>query len=220
MIDFFLHLDQHVRDLILDYGAWTYAILGIIVFCETGLVIMPFLPGDSLLFAAGIYTNPEKGSLNVWTLMLVLAAAAIIGDNVNYHLGKWLGPKVFKNENSRIFKRSFLDKTNAFYERYGAKTVILARFVPIVRTFSPFVAGMGAMAYPKFMANSVVGAFLWVGVCVGAGYWFGGLEVVRKNFSIIVLAVILLSVLPMIYEVIKHKRGAARALAKVKEADD
>lgn len=208
MIDFILHIDKHIAEMIRDYGGWTYGILFAIIFCETGLVITPFLPGDSLLFAAGIFANPNQGPLNVWLLVALLITAAILGDTVNYHLGKWFGPKAFRNEKSKLFKRSHLIKTHAFFEKHGGKTIILARFVPIVRTFAPFVAGMGAMSYSKFFFYNVTGAILWVGICVFAGYFFGGLPIIRENFSIAILVIVGLSVVPMVIEVIKHKKEA------------
>jgi membrane-associated protein len=201
----FLHLDRYLNDIITQYGTQTYIILFLILFAETGLVVTPFLPGDSLLFAAGTIAG-TSGNLNLWLLYVVLFAGALVGDNVNYFAGKFLGPRLFKNEQSRFFKKAHLDRTHTFFERYGGKTIIIARFVPIVRTFAPFVAGLGAMRYRNFILYSLAGAALWVGICVTAGYYFGKIEFVQKNFTVAVLAVVLISVLPAIYEIIKHRR--------------
>ena len=210
ILDFILNLDQHIAKLIAQYGPQTYAILFFIIFAETGFVIFPFLPGDSLLFAVGIFcrSTGEGYSLNFWYVFFLLSFAAIIGDQVNYRIGKALGPKVFRHDNARIFKRSHLLKTEEFFARYGAKTVTIARFVPIVRSFAPFVAGMGAMSYGKFCAYSIFGAFLWVGVCTGAGYLVG--QAVGDKFELAILALIFLSVLPMIIEFVKHKKKAKK----------
>ncbi len=197
-VDLFLHLDKHLGEVIQNYGAWTYGLLVLIVFCETGLVVTPILPGDSLLFAAGLFAG--LGHLNIWVLFGSLTVAAILGDTLNYHIGKYIGPKVFSQEDSRIFKKAYLEKTARFYAKYGAKTVVLARFVPIVRTFAPFVAGVGSMEYPKFLAYNVIGAIVWVGTCLAAGFYLGGIEVIRENFSIAVLAVIFVSILPALVE--------------------
>lgn len=210
-----LHVDQELKRVILEYGTQTYGILFAIVFCETGLVVMPFLPGDSLLFASGIFAHPTAGSggeapLNIWLLYLTFVCAALLGDNVNYQLGRLFGRNLFKNENSKIFKRSNLEKTHEFFDKYGGKTIIIARFVPIVRTFAPFVAGMGSMEYPRFLMYSVAGAFIWVGVCVSAGYFFGSIPIVQKNFSIAMIAIILVTVLPAVFEIIKHRRKQSR----------
>jgi len=204
LIDFFLHLDQHLVATVNTYQSWTYAILFAIIFCETGLVVTPFLPGDSLLFAVGLVAR--KGDLNIFAVFLLLALAALCGDNTNYFIGRTFGEKLFKNEKSKVFKRENLDRTHAFFEKYGGRAIILARFVPIVRTFCPFVAGMGKMTYIRFLSYSVVGACLWVGLCVFAGFVFAGVEVVEKNFSIAALAVVAISIVPMIIELIKHRR--------------
>lgn len=212
--EFIRHLDDHVAEMIKNYGAWTYGILFAIVFAETGLVIMPFLPGDTLLFAAGLFSRPDtndhSGGLNIWLTLLVLSAAPLCGDNVNYFFGKWLGPKLFKNDESRIFKKSYLDKTHAFFDKHGSKTIILARWVPIIRTFAPFVAGMGAMPYITFLRNSIIGAFIWVWSLVGAGYFFGRLPWVQENFAVAMFAMIFITAGPVIYEVIKHKMQAKK----------
>jgi membrane-associated protein len=200
-MDLLLHLDEQLRYLIEQHGAWTYAILFAIIFAETGLVVTPFLPGDSLLFATGTFA--ASGELRLVPLMLVLTAAAIIGDSVNYWIGAWLSPRVFRGDKIRFLNQKHLDRTHAFYEQHGAKTVVLARFVPIVRTFAPFVAGLGAMTYRTFMTYNVLGALLWVVVAVLAGYFFGSLPVVEHNFELVVLAIVMISVLPMFYELIK-----------------
>jgi len=207
-VDFFLHLDRHLAEVIQAYGAGTYALLFAIVFMETGLVVTPFLPGDSLLFAAGSFA--ALGALDVRALFALLAFAAVLGDNLNYAIGRYLGPKVFHYERSRFFNPDHLRKTHAFYERYGVKAIIIARFVPIVRTFSPFVAGVGAMRYPRFLAFDVAGGILWVGVCTFAGYFFGNLPFVKKNFSLVVLAIIAISLTPALVEVLRHRREARR----------
>lgn len=205
LIDFILHIDQHLVALTQDYGIWIYAILFLIVFCETGLVVTPFLPGDSLLFAAGAVA--ALGGMNVHIAALLLLAAAIIGDAVNFAIGKYFGEKLFTKPDSRIFKREYLDKTHAFYEKYGGKTIILARFVPIVRTFAPFVAGMGDMHYGKFIRYNIIGALLWVGLLTYAGYFFGTQPIVQNNFGLMVIGIIVVSVLPMVLEIAKAKWG-------------
>lgn len=199
MIDFFLHLDKHVYELIRDYGTGVYFILFTIIFCETGLVVAPFLPGDSLLFALGIFCHPDnEHSLNFWLVFVLLTSAAFLGDNLNYQIGRLFGEKLFNKPNSRFFKRSNIEKTQAFFEKHGGKTLILARFIPIVRTFAPFVAGMGRMEFPRFLAYSAAGGAFWVGSCTGAGYLFGRIPVVRENFSIAVLAIVAVSLVPMV----------------------
>ncbi len=205
-IELFLHLDRHLTEAIQQYGAWTYGILFGIVFCETGLVITPFLPGDTLLFAAGMLAHPDRRALDFWTLYGVFMAAALAGDNVNYQIGRLLGRKLFRHEDSRIFKRSHLDRTHEFFERHGGKTIILARFVPIVRTFAPFVAGMGAMTYGKFLGYSIFAAWFWVFVCMGAGYLFGGIPQVRDNFALAILGLVAFSLIPYGIEFARHRR--------------
>ena len=205
LVDLFLHLDNHLNDVIGQYGSWTYLILFLIIFCETGLVVTPILPGDSLLFAAGAFA--ALGSLNVVWLFVLLSIAAIAGDTVNYWLGYWIGPKVFHRENVRFLNKKHLERTHAFYERYGGKTIIIARFIPIVRTFAPFVAGIGRMSYWRFIAYNVIGGIVWVAICVFSGYYFGNLEVVKKNFSLVIIGVVLISVLPMLVEYIRHRVG-------------
>ncbi|HUR93395.1 MAG TPA: DedA family protein [Gemmatimonadales bacterium] len=205
-VDLFLHLDTHLSQVISQYGTWTYLILFVIVFCETGLVVTPFLPGDSLLFAAGTFA--ALGQLDLWLMILLLAAAAILGDTVNYWVGAAIGPRAFSG-NLRFLKKEHLDRTRAFYERHGGKTIILARFVPIVRTFAPFVAGVGTMSYPQFLLYNVVGAALWVGLLVPAGYFFGTIPVVRENFTIVILAIVALSVMPIALEALRSRRRTA-----------
>jgi membrane-associated protein len=213
-IDLFLHLDRHLNDLARHYGAGTYLILFLIVFCETGLVVTPFLPGDSLLFAVGALAATEGSPLHVGWVSLLLFAAALTGDNVNYLIGHIVGPRVFTAGHSRWFRHEHLDRTHEFFERYGGKTILLARFVPIVRTFAPFVAGVGAMTYGRFLLYCVVAAVAWVGLIVYAGYFFGNVPVVKQNFSLVVLAIIFISVLPA---VIHFVRGRAPARAETKE---
>jgi membrane-associated protein len=204
--DVLLHLDKYLGGVIQDYGAWTYLILFLIIFCETGLVVTPILPGDSLLFAIGVFCG--LGSLDIYKTLALLSVAAILGDTVNYAVGNYIGPKVFHYENSRIFKKEYLQKTHAFYEKYGGKTIIIARFVPIVRTFAPFVAGVGAMTYGKFLSYNVIGGLLWVFLITLAGYFFGGITVVKNNFTTVILAIIFISVLPGVIEYVRHKRAA------------
>jgi membrane-associated protein len=202
LIDFILHIDKHLGEIISTYGTWTYAILFLIIFCETGLVILPLLPGDSLLFAAGSFA--AIGKLNPHLMFLLLSFAAILGDTVNYWIGNYIGPKAFSN-NYKFLKKEHLEKTHKFYEKYGGKTIILARFVPIVRTFAPFVAGVGSMTYSKFLLYNVVGGVAWVAIFVYVGYFFGNLDFVQNNFGLVAIAIILLSLIPIIIEIIKAK---------------
>lgn len=206
LIDLFLHLDHHLGQLISQYGTWTHLILFLIVFCETGLVVTPFLPGDSLLFAAGTFA--ALGALDLWLLMLLLIIAAIAGDTVNYWIGAYIGPRAFRGD-IRFLRKEYLDRTHAFYEKHGGKTIIMARFVPIIRTFAPFVAGVGAMSYPKFILYNVVGAVLWVGLFVLGGYFFGTISVVRENFTLVILVIIVISVLPIVIEALRARRSRA-----------
>ena len=203
-IDLFLHLDKYLADLVIHYGSWVYGILTIIVFCETGLVITPFLPGDSLLFAIGALC--AVGSLNPFIIAPLLFIAAISGDNLNYWFGRTIGSKAFSNPDSKIFKQSYLQKTQSFYTNYGSKTIVIARFVPIVRTFAPFVAGLGKMNYRTFLSFSVGGALLWIILLISAGYFFGQIEFVKKNFSVVVLAIIAISILPALFETFKTRK--------------
>lgn len=213
LIDLFLHLDKHLNEIIQNYGLWTYLILFLIVFCETGLVVTPFLPGDSLLFAAGALAATEGSPLNVWLLFVLLCVAAIIGDTVNYWIGSYLGPKVFRQEKSRFFKKEYLLRTQRFYEKYGAKTIIIARFVPIIRTFAPFVAGIGSMNYLKFITYNIVGGIIWVTVCLFAGYLFGNLPFVQNNFSLVILAIVFISVLPAAVEILRNRFASKKPVA-------
>ena len=209
IIDFVLHIDQHLLELVAAYGPWIYLILFLIVFAETGMVVTPFLPGDSLLFVAGAIA--AMGEMNVHLLVALLILAAVLGDAVNYAVGHFFGMKLFSNPDSRIFRRQYLDKTHDFYARHGGKTIILARFVPIVRTFAPFVAGVGRMTYRHFFSYNIVGALAWVLSFSYAGYFFGNLPVVKSNLSLLILAIIVVSVLPGIIEIWRSRRAGARA---------
>jgi membrane-associated protein len=204
-IDVILHLDKYLVDLVQQYGTLSYGILFLIIFCETGLVVTPFLPGDSLLFAIGALS--ASGAFNPWLIFATLAAAAILGDSTNYWIGYFIGPKVFSSEKSKFLNPKHLQKTHAFYEKYGGKTVIMARFMPIIRTFAPFVAGIGRMSYPKFLFFSVVGTILWIGSFIAAGYWFGNIPIVKKNFTLVVFAIILISLAPAVIEAIRARRA-------------
>jgi membrane-associated protein len=208
MVDFVVHIDHHLDQIIQTYGTWTYLLLFGIVFCETGLVVTPFLPGDSLLFAVGTFA--ARGSLDLITSLTVLASASIIGDTVNYVIGRRVGPAVFQKKESRLFNPAHLERAHHFYEKYGAKTIVLARFLPILRTFAPFVAGIGRMRYPKFLAFSVAGSATWVGLFVLAGYFFGNIPIVRDHFSIVIMVIIAMSVVPVVSEFIRH-RGRSTA---------
>jgi membrane-associated protein len=207
LLDFVLHLDKHLSPIIQEYGAWTYLLLFAIVFCETGLVVTPFLPGDSLLFAAGAFA--ANGSLSIWALIGALIVAAVLGDTANYAVGHFLGGRLLRS--GRLIKPAHLAQTHEFFEKYGGKTVIIARFVPIVRTFAPFVAGLGSMSYGRFMSYNVVGGAGWVLVCTLAGYLFGNLPFVQKNFSLVVLMIIVLSLLPGAWEIWQARRRRVRA---------
>ncbi len=206
LLDYVIHLDKHLHAVIQAYGVWTYLILFLIVFCETGLVVTPFLPGDSLLFAVGTFA--AVGALDLGLAMALLTGAAILGDAVNYAVGHYVGPRVFTRKDVRFLNPEHLDRTHRFYERYGAKTIVIARFVPIVRTFAPFVAGIGQMTYARFALYNVSGAILWIGSLCGGGYLFGNIPVVRKNFSLVILAIIVLSILPALVEVLRQRRQA------------
>lgn len=210
IIDFILHIDVHLAELVAQYGIWVYGILFLILFCETGLVITPFLPGDSLLFVAGALAALPGNDMNVHLMALLMAIAAILGDAVNYTIGRVFGERLFSNPDSKIFRRSYLDKTHKFYEKHGGKTIILARFVPIVRTFAPFVAGMGHMSYRHFAAYNVIGALVWVVLFTYAGYLFGDLPIVQENLKLLIVAIIVVSILPGVVEIWRHKRAAAK----------
>ncbi|MFA6261180.1 MAG: DedA family protein [Bacteroidia bacterium] len=207
LIDFVIHIDKHLETFISTYGTLVYLLLFLIVFCETGLVVMPFLPGDSLLFAAGALAANPANNLNIGLIMILLIMAALAGDNTNYFIGKFLAKK---GEGAKLFgiftiRKDYLDKTHAFYEKNGARTIIIARFIPIVRTFAPFVAGVGSMTYSRYIIYCITGAVLWVGMLSLAGYFFGGFDIVKNNFETVVFAIILISLLPILVEVIKHR---------------
>jgi membrane-associated protein len=208
LLNLFLHLDKHLADVVQQYGLWTYLFLLVVIFCETGLVVTPFLPGDSLLFAAGAISANADAQLNPIWLFVALSAAAIAGDTVNYWIGAIVGPKAFSG-NIRFLKKEYLDRTHRFYERYGGKTIIIARFVPIVRTFAPFVAGIGAMNYARFIVYNIIGGVAWVALFIFGGYWFGNLRLVKENFSLVVIAIILISVMPMVVEYLRARRRPA-----------
>ena len=203
LVNIFLHLDHYLSEIIQNYGTLTYALLFLIVFCETGLVVLPFLPGDSLLFAAGTFA--ALGDLNWGILYGSLLIAAVLGDSVNYEVGRYLGPKIANQEKLKFINKAHIEKTQQFYDKYGAKTIIIARFVPIVRTFAPFVAGIGSMSYRRFLQFNVVGAVAWVAICLAGGYLFGNIPAVKNNFSIVVLGIVFVSILPAVIEVIRHK---------------
>lgn len=211
MIDFILHIDQHLIALVAQHGAWVYAVLFLIMFCETGLVVTPFLPGDSLLFAAGAVAAASAGVLNVHIIVVLMLAAAILGDASNFEIGKYFGAKLFARPNSRVFKPEYLAKTHQFYEKYGGKTIILARFVPIVRTFAPFVAGMGKMHYGHFLRYNIIGALAWVVSLTYLGYAFGNVPFIKNNFGALVIGIVVFSVIPMAVEIIRAKLGKDKA---------
>lgn len=205
-IDIVLHLDKHLTMLVQQYGPWIYAILFVIIFSETGFVVTPFLPGDSLLFVAGAVA--ALGGMDIGILLAVLAAAAVLGNMLNYQIGRFFGPKVFQWENSRFFNKAALEKTHAFYEKHGGKTLILSRFLPLFRTFAPFVAGIGAMTYPRFTLFNLVGGVSWVGSLTLAGYWFGNLPWVQKNLTLVILAIVGISLVPVFIGWLQHRRSA------------
>jgi len=203
LIDFILHIDQHLYEFIVNYGAWIYAILFLIVFVETGLVVMPFLPGDSLLFAAGALAA-STGIMDPWVLIILLFIAAVLGDTLNYHIGKYIGPRVFEL-NSRFINKQHLVKTQQFFERHGGKTIIFARFIPFARTFAPFVAGASSMNYKYFISYNVVGGLCWVSSFIILGYWFGNMPIVKDNFTYLIFGIIIFSILPAVFEFVRHK---------------
>ena len=207
LIDFVLHFDDKLAIFVADYGVWTYAILFAIIFCETGLVITPILPGDSLLFAVGVLCGKQGQPLNIWTATVLLTIAAILGDTVNYHVGRYLGPRILTGKLSRWLNPKHLERTHWFFERYGAKTIVIARFVPIVRTFAPFVAGIGSMNYGKFLAYNVLGGVFWVVICTQAGWWLGQITFVKEHFEIVVLVIVGISLLPALVEFLIHRWG-------------
>ena len=203
LIELFLHLDKHLNVIIQNYGVWTYLLLFLVIFCETGLVVTPVLPGDSLLFAAGTFA--ALGSLKVEWLYILLSAAAIGGGTVNYWIGHYVGPKVFHKEDVRFLNKKYLDRTHEFYEKHGGKTIILARFIPIIRTFAPFVAGIGRMTYGRFISYNVFGGLAWIAIFLFGGYYFGNIPVVRRNFTLVILAIIFISVLPVVIEFLNQR---------------
>ena len=209
LIDIFLHLDTHLSLYMNEYGIYIYLILFIIVFCETGLVILPFLPGDSLIFATGALA--AIGSIKLLPIYLIFCIAAIVGDTVNYSIGHFLREKVSARENIRFLKKEYLDQTTAYFERHGSATIILARFVPIIRTFAPFIAGVGSMPYRKFISFNAIGGILWVTIALFAGYFFGNIPLIKDNFSIVVLGIVVISVLPLVFTFIKSKMSAKNA---------
>jgi membrane-associated protein len=202
-IDVLVHLDAHLLEIARDYGPGVYAFLFLIIFCETGLVVTPFLPGDSLLFVAGALA--AGGVMNIHLLVLVLILAAVVGDSLNFAIGRWIGPRVFRYEDSWFFKRAYVERTHQYFERYGGRTIIIARFVPIVRTYAPFVAGVGQMEYRRFLMFNVVGAVLWVALIAYAGYLFGTVPVIKENLTLVIFGIIALSISPAIIEVLRHK---------------
>ena len=208
--DIFLHLDVHLNAWAGTLGPWLYVVLFAVVFCETGLVVTPFLPGDSLLFAAGALASRAGSPINLWILIPVIFAASVIGDSVNYEIGKWLGPKVFTRKDSWLLNQNHLHKAHAFYEKYGGKTIILARFIPIIRTFAPFVAGIGKMTYLHFISYNIIGAAMWVLLFVFGGYWFADLPLVQNHFHYVIVAIIVISVLPAVYEVWAERRKSKK----------
>lgn len=208
LIDFILNIDVHLVEIVNNYQTWTYLILFLIIFAETGLVVTPFLPGDSLLFAAGAIIAKPETDLNIFLMCILLIVAAILGDMVNYHIGKYIGPKAFSGK-YKLLKQEYLDKTQSFYNKYGGKTIIYARFVPIIRTFAPFVAGVGSMNYSRFASYNVIGAIVWIVSFLFLGYFFGGIPVIKDNFTIVIFAIIILSMLPPFIEVIRERRKKA-----------
>jgi membrane-associated protein len=210
IVDIFLHLDKHLNTIIQDYGTWTYLLLFVVIFLETGVVVTPFLPGDSLLFAAGALASLPDSPLNVYLLFVLLAVAAILGDTANYWIGHTIGPRAFTG-NIRFLKKEYLDRTHQFYEKHGGKTIVLARFIPIIRTFAPFVAGVGAMSYGKFIAYNIFGGILWTFLFIFGGYFFGNLPFVQHNFTLVILAIILISVLPGVYEYLRSRTRRPQA---------
>jgi len=203
-IDFFIHLDKYLPIIIKSFGIWSYVIIFIVIFCETGLVVTPILPGDSLLFALGSFA--ALGALEIDLLLILLCIAAIAGDTVNYAIGHFVGPKVFHYENSRFFKKEYLLKTHQFYEKHGGKTIVIARFMPIIRTFAPFVAGIGAMTYPKFVFYNISGGIAWVCTFLLGGYFFGNIPAVKRNFTLVIIAIVIISVLPGFIEYWRQRR--------------
>ncbi len=205
LVDFILHLDTHLSHILQDFGLWSYLLFFVVIFCETGLVVTPFLPGDSLIFALGTFAA-SQGFPNIGLVFVVLAAAAILGDSANYAIGKYFGSLILKKEGAWFLKREHIERTHRFYERYGAKTIVLARFVPIVRTFAPLVAGVGKMSYAKFLTYNMTGGILWIALFVFGGYFFGNIPVVKENFTIVIFAIIIISIMPAVIEYVRETR--------------
>lgn len=212
LVDFILHIDRHLAGIIAQYGLWTYGLLFLIIFAETGLVVTPFLPGDSLLFAAGAFCAKPETGLNIHLLALLLLTAAVVGDNVNYWIGRSLGPKVFSREDSFLLRKKHLDRAHAFFEKYGARAIILARFVPIFRTFVPFVAGVGRMSYRRYLPFDLAGGFAWIYFFTYAGYWFGNQPLIQRNFKLVIIAIIVVSLIPVAVEFIRGFLKARQAI--------
>ncbi len=206
--DFFIHLDRYLGLIIQAFGNWTYVIFFLVIFCETGLVVTPFLPGDSLLFGLGTFA--ALGLLEIEWLLILLSIAAVAGNMVNYAIGQFVGPKVFHKENVRFLNKEYLDRTHRFYEKHGGKTIVIARFIPIIRTFAPFVAGIGNMTYARFTLYNVLGSIVWVAIFIGGGYYFGNLPVVKRNFTLVIFAIIIISVLPIVFEYIRQRSRPSR----------
>lgn len=204
LFEFIIHIDVHLSEIIQSYGVWTYLILFLIIFCETGLVVTPILPGDSLLFAAGTFA--ARGDFNVMWLFVLLSIAAVLGDTANYWVGSFVGPRIFHKEHVRFLNKEYLDRTHQFYEKYGGKTIIIARFVPIIRTFAPFVAGIGSMTYWHFFSYNVIGGIVWIAAFVFAGFYFGNINMVKNNFTMVIFAIIIISILPGVIEFIRQHR--------------
>lgn len=212
LLNFILHLDEHLIAFVSNYGAWTYVLLFIIIFCETGIIFTAILPGDSLLFAAGALAASISDTLNVHVLFCLLLFASVAGNTLNYFIGKWLGPKVFRSKHSWLFNPKHLDKAHHFFERYGGKTIIIARFLPIIRTFAPFVAGLGYMTFRQFFAYSLIGAFLWIGILVYGSFMFGNIPIVKEHFSLVIVAIIILSITPAAFEILRRKYLSIKAV--------
>jgi membrane-associated protein len=223
LIDIVLHIDTFINGQVHFWGAWMYVVLFVVIFCETGLVVTPFLPGDSLLFAAAAVAARADSPLSVWVLLLVMAAAAILGDTANYWIGAKLGPRLLSNPNSRIFRKEYLDRTHAFFERYGGKAIIMGRFVPFVRTFAPFLAGVGEMHYRRFIEFNVIGGIAWVGLFITAGYYFGRIPAVEENLVLVLVGVVLVTTIPLVWEYVRSRRAdraSAAAAASVANTED
>lgn len=206
--DFFIHLDRYLGLIIQAFGNWTYVIFFLVIFCETGLVVTPFLPGDSLLFGLGTFA--ALGLLEIEWLLILLSIAAVAGNMVNYAIGQFVGPKVFHKGNVRFLNKEYLDRTHRFYEKHGGKTIVIARFIPIIRTFAPFVAGIGNMTYTRFTLYNVLGSIAWVTIFIAGGYYFGNLPVVKRNFTLVIFAIIIISVLPIVFEYIRQRSRPSR----------